>query len=41
MDGPLGINRLNRPTNIGVSQKGIVYFYDEGNEYMRKIDSSG
>lgn len=37
-DGPLGINRLNKPSNIGIDAQGIVYFFDEGNKYMRKIN---
>ena len=31
LDGPLGYNRLNSPKNIGVSRKGVVYFFDSGN----------
>jgi hypothetical protein len=38
LDGPLGFNRLNQPSNIGVDAQGFVYFFDEGNEYMRKLD---
>ncbi len=28
LDGPLGFNRLNKPTSIGVDAKGVVYFFD-------------
>ena len=38
LDGPLGYNRLNQPTNLGVSRKGVVYFFDSGNEYIRIVD---
>ncbi len=31
MDGPFGYNRLNRPTSLGITRTGILYFYDEGN----------
>lgn len=37
LDGPLGFNLLNKPSNIGVDALGVVYFFDEGNKYMRKI----
>lgn len=30
-DGPTGFNKLNRPTNLGISRSGVLYFYDEGN----------
>ena len=38
LDGPLGFNRINQPSNIGVDAQGVVYFFDEGNEYIRKLD---
>lgn len=41
LDGPIGYNRLNSPRNIGVSRKGVVYFFDSGNEYIRIVDLSG
>lgn len=41
MDGPLGYNRLNSPSNLGVSRQGVLYFFDSGNEYMRFVDLSG
>lgn len=41
MDGPLGYSLLNMPTNLGVSRLGVVYFFDEGNEYLRIIASNG
>ena len=31
LDGPVNYNRLNTPTNIGVSRKGMIYFFDSGN----------
>ena len=31
MDGPFGYNRLNRPTSLGITRTGMLYFYDEGN----------
>jgi hypothetical protein len=31
VDGPVGYNRLNTPINIGVSRKGVIYFFDSGN----------
>lgn len=31
MDGPLGYSKLNKPSNLGVSRKGVIYFFDEGN----------
>ena len=37
LDGPLGFNRLNQPSNLGIDAKGIIYFYDEGNRYMRRV----
>lgn len=40
-DGPLGYNRLNTPTNLGVSRQGVLYFFDSGNEYIRLLDGSG
>jgi len=40
-DGPINYNRLNSPTNIGVSRKGIIYFFDSGNEYIRIVDLGG
>lgn len=30
-DGPLGYNLLNSPRNVGVSRKGVLYFFDSGN----------
>jgi hypothetical protein len=30
-DGPTGFNKLNRPTNLGITRTGTLYFYDEGN----------
>ena len=36
-DGPLGINLLNQPSNLGVSRIGVVYFFDKGNQYMRIV----
>ena len=40
-DGPYGFNKLNRPTNLGITRSGDIYFYDEGNQYMRKLKSNG
>lgn len=40
MDGPTGFNKLNRPTSLGISRSGVLYFYDEGNEYMRKLETN-
>jgi len=37
LDGPLGYNRLNSPSSLGVSREGVVYFFDSGNEYMRVV----
>lgn len=31
LDGPIEYNRLSKPTNIGVSRKGVIYFFDSGN----------
>jgi len=31
LDGPLGFNRLNKPSNLGIDGKGHIYFFDEGN----------
>lgn len=36
-DGPTSFNRLNRPTNLGITRNGVLYFFDEGNEYIRKV----
>jgi hypothetical protein len=41
LDGPLGYNQLSRPTNLGVSREGVVYFFDSGNEYMRIVAVNG
>ena len=41
LDGPIGFNKLNRPTNLGVTRTGDVYFYDLGNQYMRKLTNTG
>jgi hypothetical protein len=30
-DGPTGFNKLNKPTNLGITRHGILYFYDLGN----------
>jgi hypothetical protein len=35
LDGPLGYNRLNSPSNLGISRNGTLYFFDAGNEYLR------
>lgn len=28
LDGPMGFNRLNKPSNIGVDPQGVMYFFD-------------
>jgi len=28
LDGPLGFNKLNSPSNIGVDAIGVIYFFD-------------
>lgn len=28
MDGPIGFNKLNRPTSLGITRSGVLYFYD-------------
>ena len=38
-DGPLAISLLNQPSNLGVSRAGVVYFFDQGNEYMRILQA--
>lgn len=40
-DGPLGINRLNYPENIGIDNEGNIYINDTGNKYMRIVDTNG
>jgi hypothetical protein len=30
LDGPLGFNRLYKPSNIGIDASGVVFFFDEG-----------
>ena len=40
-DGPTGFNKLNRPTSLGISRTGVLYFYDQGNQYMRKVQADG
>ena len=41
LDGPMQYNRLDSPKNLGVSRKGVIYFFDSGNEYIRIIDLAG
>ena len=41
LDGPLGYNRLNSPSNIGVSREGVVYFFDSGSECIRMVTLTG
>ena len=41
MDGPTGFNRINKPGSLGVTRNGVVYFYDLGNEYMRRVNEDG
>ena len=31
LDGPKGYNQLNMPSNIGITSRGVIYFYDLGN----------
>lgn len=40
-DGPLGINRLNYPDNIGIDDEGNIFINDSGNNYIRIVDRSG
>jgi hypothetical protein len=41
LDGPLGYNRLESPSNLGVTREGVVYFFDSGSEYIRVVDVNG
>jgi secreted PhoX family phosphatase len=40
-DGPLGINRFNKPDGIGIDDDGNLFVYDSGNNYMRMIRPDG
>lgn len=40
-DGPIGLNRLNYPDNMGIDLDGNLYVYDSGNKYIRFIDTQG
>lgn len=31
LDGPLGYNRLNMPSHMGISREGVLFFFDSGN----------
>jgi len=39
LDGPLGYNRLYKPSNIGIDSKGIIFFYDLGKHLVKKETS--
>jgi hypothetical protein len=41
LDGPLGFNLLHLPSNLGIDPKGVLYFFDEGNEYIREVGLDG
>lgn len=37
MDGPLGNNKLNSPTALGLDENGDIWIYDKGNRYIRVL----
>lgn len=37
-DGPYGINRLNKPTLIGIDSNSKMFVLDSGNKYIRIVD---
>ena len=40
-DGPFSINKLNRPTTIGMDMQGKMFIYDSGNRKIRMLDPDG
>jgi len=39
-DGPKGSNLFNKPDSLGVDVFGNLYVYDEGNDYIRLIETN-
>lgn len=37
IDGPLGNNKLNSPTALGLDESGHIWIYDKGNRYIRVL----
>ena len=40
-DGVFSINKLNRPTMIGMDKIGNMFIYDQGNKKFRMLDTDG
>ena len=40
-DGVYTVNRLDRPTAIGLDKAGNMFIFDSGNKKMRMVDTNG
>ena len=40
-DGVISINKLNRPSMIGMDKIGNMFIYDSGNKKFRMLDTDG
>ena len=41
VDGLFSVNKLNKPTTIGMDKIGNMFIYDMGNKKFRMLDTNG